>query len=156
RARPLSNRILLVSRLTQIKGAHLAVPAVARASALLSRDLELVVAGEGPEQEAMSIAAARAGLRYRATGFVDAPTRTALMRDSDALLVPSLWSEPFGLVGIEAGCVGLPAVGFGLGGIPDWLRGSEAGERVDGPYTAHALGEALARLLGDKDRHQLA
>ena len=42
--------------------------------------------------------------------------------------MPSVWPEPFGLVGIEAGCVGLPAAGFGVGGIPDWLRPGETGE----------------------------
>ena len=42
--------------------------------------------------------------------------------------MPSLWAEPFGLLGIEAGCVGLPAAGYAVGGIPDWLVPGETGE----------------------------
>jgi glycosyltransferase involved in cell wall biosynthesis len=72
------------------------------------------------------------------------------MRQADLLAVPSVWPEPFGLVGIEAGCVGLPAVAFAVGGIPDWLAPGESGELAGGrPPTVAGLAEALVRALAD-------
>jgi glycosyltransferase involved in cell wall biosynthesis len=64
--------------------------------------------------------------------------------------VPSTWPEPFGLIGLEAACVGLPAVAFDVGGMPDWLRPGESGELAPGdPPTVAGLADALTRALGD-------
>ena len=76
------------------------------------------------------------------------------MRQADLLAVPSLWPEPFGLVGIEAGCFGLPAVGYAVGGIPDWLIPGQTGELAPGdPPTVEGLAEAMARALADPEHH---
>ncbi len=45
--------------------------------------------------------------------------------------MPSLWPEPFGKGGIEAGCFGCPSVGFANGGIPQWLRDGVNGHLAD-------------------------
>ena len=63
----------------------------------------------------MEAAAGRASLRAEFTGWVRPSRRTDLMRGADLLAVPSVWPEPFGLVGVEAGCVGLPAAAFDVG-----------------------------------------
>ena len=80
------------------------------------------------------------------------------MRAADVLAVPSVWPEPFGLVGVEAGCVGLPAVGYATGGIPDWLIPGVSGESAPGDRPDPAeLAAALVRALADDDhRHRLA
>ncbi len=41
--------------------------------------------------------------------------------------VPSVWPEPFGIIGIEGFAAGRPAVASGTGGIGDWLRGRRLG-----------------------------
>jgi glycosyltransferase involved in cell wall biosynthesis len=75
------------------------------------------------------------------------------MRAADLLAVPSVWPEPFGLVGIEAGCVGLPAVAYEVGGVRDWLRPGVSGELAPGePPTADGLAAAIVRALGDPAR----
>ena len=38
--------------------------------------------------------------------------------------MPSLWPEPFGLVGIEAQARGRPAVAYNVGGVEDWICGA--------------------------------
>jgi glycosyltransferase involved in cell wall biosynthesis len=38
-----------------------------------------------------------------------------------AVAVPSLWPEPFGLLGVEAQARGRPAVAYAVGGIPEWI-----------------------------------
>src|SRR5262249_13522358 len=77
------------------------------------------------------------------------------MAGVDLLVVPSVWPEPFGLVGIEAGCVGLPAVGFAVGGIPDWLLPGVSGESAPGEKPdAGQLADALVRALVDDEHLQ--
>jgi glycosyltransferase involved in cell wall biosynthesis len=148
--RPLGRRVLMVGRLTDLKGGRLLIEAVARASTLLGRTLTLVVAGDGPERAYLESLARRLGAQTEFLGWVSPDKRTQLMREADLLAVPSVWPEPFGLVGIEAGCVGLPAVGFAVGGITDWLRPGESGELAPAsPPTAAALAAALGQALAD-------
>jgi glycosyltransferase involved in cell wall biosynthesis len=71
------------------------------------------------------------------------------MERADVLAVPSLWPEPFGIVGIEAAAYGLPSVGFATGGIPSWLRPGVSGELAPVPPTVQGLADALARALRD-------
>ena len=44
--------------------------------------------------------------------------------------MPSLWPEPFGLVGIEALAAGRPVVASATGGIGDWLEDGVGGLMV--------------------------
>jgi glycosyltransferase involved in cell wall biosynthesis len=63
--------------------------------------------------------------------------------------VPSLWPEPFGLVGLEAAAHGVPAVAFDTGGISEWLTDGVNGRLVSEYGSAEALGAVLADLLRD-------
>jgi glycosyltransferase involved in cell wall biosynthesis len=142
--------VLLIGRLTDLKGGRLLVQAVRLAAATLRRPLTLVVAGDGPERAALEELARRQQVPAEFVGWVGAARRAELMRAADVLAVPSVWPEPFGLVGIEAGCVGLPAVAYAVGGIPDWLVPGRSGELAPGgPPTARGLAQALHRALAD-------
>ena len=58
-------------------------------------------------------------------------------------------------MGIEAGCVGLPAVAFDVGGISDWLRPGISGELASAsPATSQSLGTAMALAIGEHDHWQ--
>jgi glycosyltransferase involved in cell wall biosynthesis len=60
------------------------------------------------------------------------------------------------MVGIEAGCVGLPAVGFATGGIPEWLVSGTTGESSPcDPPTAAGLADAIVRALRDPEHYHL-
>jgi len=67
--------------------------------------------------------------------------------------MPSLWPEPFGLVGIEAGASGRPVVASSTGGVGDWLRDGVNGVLVE-PGDARALARALNELLADPGRRR--
>jgi glycosyltransferase involved in cell wall biosynthesis len=152
-ARKASDRILMMGRLNKEKGGCLLVAAVARLNARIGRPVALVVAGDGPERPKMEALAARLGVSAAFHGWVSPERRTALMRGADILVIPSVTPETFGLIGIEAGCVGLPAVAFAVGGIPDWLRPGKSGELAPGdPPTAIGLCEAMERALADPGR----
>ena len=154
-ARQFTNRVLFLGRLTHLKGLTDAVASVAKASQLLGRRLVLQVGGEGPERENGREAASAAGIAVEFHGWVNDVERAELMAQADVLIVPSRWPEPFGMVGIEAGCVGLPAVAYPLGGICDWLRPGVSGELAEGEgMVPNALGNALARALRTPEHHQ--
>lgn len=153
-ARAFTQRVLFAGRLTELKGGAVLIPALAEASSALGRRLHLVVAGDGPQQALLARLAQRCDVPAEFCGWVDEQQRAELMRSADLLAVPSVWPEPFGLVGLEAACVGLPAVAFAVGGIPDWLRPGVSGELAPGdPPTVHGLAAAIARALSDRERH---
>jgi glycosyltransferase involved in cell wall biosynthesis len=148
--RPATGRVLLVGRLTREKGGDFLIEAVRLARQRTRRDLSLLVAGDGPERDRLEALARRRDAPAQFLGWVDRPRCIELMRQADLLAVPSTWPEPFGLVGVEAGCVGLPAVGYPVGGIPDWLVPGESGELAPaGPPTPEGLAAAIGRALAD-------
>jgi glycosyltransferase involved in cell wall biosynthesis len=150
--RPLAGSVLVGGRVTSLKGLDHAVRAVALAQRWLGRELTLTVAGEGPELEACVRLAAEVSLKIVPAGWVEGAAKRKLFGEADVLLVPSLWPEPFGIVGIEAGALGTPAVGYAAGGIPDWLHGGVSGELAE-TFDSGELGRALVRALRDPEHH---
>jgi glycosyltransferase involved in cell wall biosynthesis len=142
--------ILFVGRLMDVKGVNYLLQAIPPAAAELGRPLTLTIAGDGAERGNIEESARRLGVKVEFSGWLDADRIADLMRQSDLVAVPSLWPEPFGLTGIEAGCFGVPAVGFAVGGIPDWLIAGQSGELAPGdPPTVQGLADALVRALAD-------
>jgi glycosyltransferase involved in cell wall biosynthesis len=148
-------RVLFVGRLVDVKGVSHLLRAIPLAARKLGRPLTLTIAGSGPERGKTDELARQLGLSVEFAGWVDSEQRSDLMSQADLVAVPSLWPEPFGLVGIEAGCFGVPAVGFAVGGIPDWLIPGQTGELAPGdPPTVEGLAEAMVRALADPAHHQ--
>jgi glycosyltransferase involved in cell wall biosynthesis len=79
---------------------------------------------------------------------VDRDALPALFREHDALVFPVRWSEPFGLVPLEAMSFGRPVVSTAVGGQAEYLRDRENTlvVPVDDPA---AVARAVARLAGD-------
>lgn len=153
--RSFTGRILMIGRLTDIKGAGHLIEAIPRAAAKLGRTLTLTIAGDGPERSSLQDLAARLAISVDFEGWVETQDKLALTRQADLLAVPSLWPEPFGLVGIEAGCFGVPSVAYRVGGIPDWLIPGETGELAPGnPPTVDGLADAIARALQSPEHHR--
>jgi glycosyltransferase involved in cell wall biosynthesis len=152
--RPFSSKILFVGRLTNLKGADYLIRAMPIASRQLGRLLTLTIAGDGPARPKIENLARELGVQVEFRGWLHSRDKLNLMAQVDLLAVPSLWPEPFGLVGIEAGGVGLPAVGYATGGIPDWLVGGETGELAPSdPPSAEGLADAIVRALGSPEHY---
>lgn len=82
-------------------------------------------------------------------GMVDHEKLDTYYKNARAVVVPSIWPEPFGMVGIEAMSRARAVVGFNSGGIPDWLSNNETGLIVDtGDHVGLTL--ALQTLLDDE------
>jgi glycosyltransferase involved in cell wall biosynthesis len=125
----------------------------------LSRPLQVTFAGDGPDRSDWASRAARLGdscpgLDIRFVGWVDESRRDALFGQCDLLVVPSLWPEPFGLAGLEAGFHGVPAAAFRVGGIAEWLTDGVNGHLAPGdPPAAAGLARAIIACLADPVHH---
>ena len=149
-----NGRLLFMGRLTKLKGVSHLLRAIPIAAQKLGRSLTLTIAGDGPERESLQASARELGVAANFIGWIPGNQTTDLMQDSDLLAVPSLWPEPFGLVGIEAGSCGLPAVAYRVGGIPDWLSAGESGELAPGDSpTAEGLADAIVRALANPSHY---
>jgi glycosyltransferase involved in cell wall biosynthesis len=129
---------LIVSRLSQEKGVDVGIDACRLAG------IPLVVAGDGPEREALMERAAGAEVTF--LGQVDR-TRLGVLRSGAALaLVPSRSGETFGLAAAEAMAVGLPVAASRVGSLPELVDE----DALVAPGDASALAQAIERLAGDR------
>jgi len=112
----------------------------------------LWVAGDGYLSEPLKAAAERPPLEHRVKfwGWVGQERLAALYEACDVVVVPSLWPEPFGLVGVEAMLHGKPVVAFQVGAVGEWLVDGETGYQVP-PGDVKALAERIMRLLAHPD-----
>ena len=83
---------------------------------VMSKDsgLRLVIAGSGPlEREVTAWASTRPSVQM--TGHVPAAEAASLRSRARAVIVPSVWEEPFGLVVVESMAAGAPLIAAGHG-----------------------------------------
>ena len=151
----LGGALLFAGRLTRLKGVEHLIRAVPEAAQRLGRTLTLTIMGDGPERSRLETLARQAGVAATFLGWLGGDQKWAVMREANLLVVPSLWPEPFALVGIEAGCLSVPAAGYALGGIPDWLVPGRSGELAPGdPPTVSGLAGAIVAALSDPDHYE--
>ena len=67
------------------------------------------------------------------------------------VVVPSVWLEPFGLVGLEAYAHMKPVIGSRIGGIKDWLVDGKTGWFFE-PGNPIDLAQKIDLALADKER----
>jgi glycosyltransferase involved in cell wall biosynthesis len=149
---PKDPHVAFLGRMTPLKGGDLLIKAVAHAAVRLSRDIRVTFVGDGPARSDWESLAARMGVRCEFVGWKKGDERWPLLSDASVVAVPSVWPEPFGLVGLEAGALGIPAVAFDVGGVSEWLRDGVNGVAVRAPAAAEGFGSALADLLADRAR----
>ena len=149
--------LLFSGRMEYLKGGHVFLEALPQVASQLGQRLSVTFAGEGRERPALERRAAEVGnpqLQIEFPGWVDRSRIEALLRNCDLLVVPSLWPEPFGLVGPEAGQYGVPVAAFDVGGIHDWLVSGVNGYLASGnPPTAAGLAAAIVACLRDPEIH---
>lgn len=123
-----------------------------RALSAVQSPFRLVVAGVGPDLGRNRELTAKLGLQHRVNfvGWVNPEQRSAYYRQASIVVVPSIWPEPFGLVGIEAMSYAKPVVAFKVGGIPEWLEDGQTGFLIP-PYKLTRLTERIDFLLRNPD-----
>jgi glycosyltransferase involved in cell wall biosynthesis len=143
-------RLLYVGRLDPRKGVDTAVEALPHLPG--EARLDLIGGWDSREEERLRAIARDLGVeaRVRFGGHRDRPEIVRAYGESDAVIFPVRWEEPWGLVPLEAMGRGRPVVATGSGGSGEYLRDGEncllfeAGD-------AESLAAALGRLAEDAD-----
>jgi phosphatidyl-myo-inositol alpha-mannosyltransferase len=107
---PLGKTILFIGRLERRKGVDYLLHAY---SLLVDRDpdVQLIVAGDGPDREKLEDLAAELDLgNVTFTGYVTEEEKLELLRDADLFCAPALYGESFGIVLLEAMATGVVTV----------------------------------------------
>jgi glycosyltransferase involved in cell wall biosynthesis len=143
-AGPWRGRLLYVGRLDPRKG----VETLLRALALLSPEyrLEIVGPGETSYVDQLRRLAISLGIGDRVC-FADAGRDRVRARylGADAVVFPSEWAEPFGLVPLEAMASGRPVIATGTGGSAEFLD-HEGNCLLFAPGDHRELARAVERL----------
>jgi glycosyltransferase involved in cell wall biosynthesis len=120
--------VLYSGRLAEVKGLRLLMAAWDRYCGTTGDPgLRLVIAGTGPmHREVADWAAIRPSVEM--AGFLPADRNAELMSQARAVLVPSVWEEPFGLVVVEAMAMGAPPIATERGAFGELITPGVDGE----------------------------
>lgn len=120
-----NSRLLFAGRIVPEKGLDWLLKALTQ----VERRVHLDVAGEGWDQPRMERLAKKLGVSDRVTwhGWCEREKMDALYRQCYALVFPSLWHEPAGLVTLEAYARHRPVIASSLGGIPEYVLDGKTG-----------------------------
>ncbi len=114
--------------------------------------LRLVIAGSGTlDREVAAWAAARPSVVM--LGHADAPRCRDLMARARAVLLPSAFEEPFGLVAVEAMAAGTPPIAAGHGAFCELITAGVDGVLFN-PGDAEALGLAIADVGNNPELYE--
>jgi glycosyltransferase involved in cell wall biosynthesis len=148
--------ILHVGRLVAVKGAEYLIRAFAHI-ARREPTVQLVLIGDGPLKAKLEALTKSLGLdgRVQFLGALPHDQVLAWMRKAAMLVLPSIRTatgrvEGLGMVLLEAGATGVPAIGSRIGGIPEGILDGETGLLAP-ERDIQALALSMGRLLDDRD-----
>jgi glycosyltransferase involved in cell wall biosynthesis len=150
-------RLIFAGRMSSLKGGKYLLNAAAIAQHALERNLHVTLAGDGPERRDWQFTAHQLqdeNLRFEFPGWLSARDLQSSIARSHLHVLPSIWPEPFGLSGLEAGLFGVPTVAFAVGGIPEWLLEGVNGHLAPTPSTSEGLAAAIAKALSNPEHYQ--
>jgi glycogen synthase len=141
--------VLAIGRHVRQKGFDVLLDAYAELCGRADFDWDLVIAGDGPEHDALVARAEELGLADRVAfpGATDRRQTIGLFKGSSLFALPSR-HEPFGIVNLEAMAAGRPVVASSVGGVPEFIEDGVTGLLVP-PEDPGALAEAIGRLHDD-------
>lgn len=142
-----AQEILYVGQVIRGKGLDYLIRSLSR----MRQEVRLTVCGTGSFLPACKALAQELGLSDRISfeGFVAPERLPDYYARSLCVAVPSVWPEPFGMVGLEAMRYGRSVVGFDVGGIGEWLQDGVSGYLV--PWgDVDAMASALDQLAENR------
>lgn len=140
-----SDYVAYLGRIVEPKGVHNAIAAVKKYNESASRPLKLKIAGKhysGHSKDTywQTVIEPELGGAIEYVGHIaDHKTKNEFLAGAKALIVPSLFSEPFGMVTIEALACGTPVIGGVNGATPEIIEDGTNGFIVESQNIAHAL-----------------
>ena len=152
--------LFFMGRMEKLKGGHMLLAALPQIAKFFPGKVRCDFAGDGRQTtrwqtQAAALMAAHRQIKVNFHGWLGSEPRRRLLLKSHLLVVPSIWPEPFGLVGCEAGALGVPTVAFDVGGISEWLKDGENGVLAPGnPPKPEGLGQAVAKAIAQPQTYQ--
>ncbi|MBD2625389.1 glycosyltransferase family 4 protein [Trichormus variabilis] len=154
-----NQRILFVGRIVPDKGIEWLLKAFAKTDSRIHLD----IAGEGWIKTNMEKLAKKMGLSDRITwhGWCHKEKLETLYQQCLAVVFPSLWPEPAGLVTLEAYARYRPVIASAVGGIPEYVQDGQTGILIPANHIqklADAINELAtnyqkSRLMGKQGRY---
>jgi glycosyltransferase involved in cell wall biosynthesis len=143
------NTFVCVARLVPEKGVDVLLRAWARA--FPGGEETLVVGGSGELEREIRAAGELPGVRF--VGHLKANEVVELMLAARAVVVPSLWYEPFGRTVAESYSVGVPVIASRIGTLTEIVKDGDTGMLVE-PGSADDLARAL-RIMATRPNEAL-
>ena len=132
--RPSGHYFAYMGRIIEPKGLHLAIRAVQKYNASHDQPYKLKIAGKhyaGYHKDAywqQQIAPLLMDQNIEYVGFInDLAAKQAFLGQATALLMPSIFAEPFGMVAIEAMACGTPVICLNSGALPEIVQNQKNG-----------------------------
>ena len=147
-----NQRILFVGRIVPDKGIEWLLKALAKTNP----NIHLDIAGEGWIKSKMEQLAKKIGLNRRITwhGWCNKDKLETLYQQCLAVVFPSLWPEPAGLVTLEAYAHYRPIIASSIGGIPEYVQNSKTGILIT-PNHIQNLADAINELATNYHKSRL-
>ncbi len=153
---PKGGYVAYLGRIIEAKGTHLAIQAIQRYNKTAKTPLKLKIAGKhyaGSKdsywREYIEPELNDPNIEY--VGFINTlRTKQDFLGNASALLMPSVFDEPFGMVLIESLACGTPVIGLDSGALPEVITHGKTGyivsKQKNDTDTAGALAEAICKI----------
>lgn len=139
-------KLLFIGRIVNQKGVNM-IPDIARELKKCEIDYEINVIGDGPLLQKLKDISKGINVNYHGAIY-DEKIKEKFFFNSDILLVPSLWEEPFGIVVLEAMANGLPVIASSKGGLEEIVKNNEIGITCE--PTIGEFVESIKKLISNE------
>lgn len=144
---PRADYVAYFGRIIEPKGVHLAIAALKLYNRTAKQSLKLKIAGKHYAENAKdaywhTLVEPQLDDMVEYVGFLGSMTeKQAFLGNAKALMVPSIWPEPFGMVMIEALACGTPVIGLDSGAISEIVDDCSTGLVVTPVFETGRRGE---------------
>lgn len=148
-------KVLFLGRLVKIKGVDILIKALAN-----SKNLELLIAGDGKEKEALEKLASSLNTPAKFLGAIFGEEKLKLILSSDLIIIPSTIlpdgrTEGTPVVCLEAFACGKTVIASNVGGLRELIAENESGFFFQVNDVNNLREKILMLLVDDKKRHEI-
>jgi glycosyltransferase involved in cell wall biosynthesis len=141
-------KILFVGGLTKHKGAHVLIEAISKIPQEIQKSIHLQIIGKGNYEKELKKQVKDSDIHAKVSflGYKNNNELPKFYSKAYMMVMPSTWTEQFGIIGLEAMACSTPCIGSNIGGIPEWLTDKKNGLLFE-PGNSSDLKEKIIFLL---------
>lgn len=148
---PTKRIVSYVGRVEKYKGVDVLVRAIPNIIKNYP-EIEFFIVGDGSYKKTLEkmILDLNISKNVKLLGHLSRDLVKKVYEDSLIIVIPSIWPEAFGKVGIEAMSVGRPIIATNVGGVSDWLIDGKTGYLIE-PNNPKEISDKVSKLLSRPD-----